>query len=132
MTHPDQSNGSDRKVSQEAPDFGYAEAFYEIAGMLGIGAQPYSPKQVWETQVRPTLQALLAPTAYEDIARANQRSSDEWRAKYEEAMKLLVGLHAAIEDDRYNPDAASLRYAWAKSDGVSEYLQGVQAVVGEE
>lgn len=39
---------------------GYLAAFYELADMLGIPAQPCSPKEVWETQMRPALQAAIA------------------------------------------------------------------------
>lgn len=40
---------------------GYRDAFYELAEMLGIGARPHSPKTVWESEMRPCLQALLEP-----------------------------------------------------------------------
>ena len=40
---------------------GYRDAFYEIADLLGIGARPDSPKTVWETEMRPMLQALMEP-----------------------------------------------------------------------
>lgn len=39
---------------------GYQAAFYELTDMLGIPAQPCSPKEVWETQMRPALQAAIA------------------------------------------------------------------------
>lgn len=38
---------------------GYQAAFYELADMLGIPAQPCSPKVVWEAQMRPALQAAI-------------------------------------------------------------------------
>lgn len=38
---------------------GYVDAFYELAGMLGLSAQPQPPKEVWETQMRPKLQAIF-------------------------------------------------------------------------
>lgn len=38
---------------------GYVDAFYELAGMLEMGAQPISPKHAWETQMRPKLQAIF-------------------------------------------------------------------------
>lgn len=38
---------------------GFERAFYELADMLGISAQPCSPKEVWETQMRPDLQKLI-------------------------------------------------------------------------
>ncbi|MDV3515216.1 hypothetical protein [Stenotrophomonas sp. C1657] len=39
---------------------GYQAAFYELADMLGIPAQPCAPKVVWEAQMRPALQAAIA------------------------------------------------------------------------
>lgn len=39
---------------------GYQDAFYELADMLGIPAQPCSPKAVWEAQMRPAVQAAIA------------------------------------------------------------------------
>lgn len=39
---------------------GYQAAFYELADMLGIPAQPCSPREVWEAQMRPALQAAIA------------------------------------------------------------------------
>ena len=39
---------------------GYQGAFYELADMLGMTAQPNTPKEAWETQMRPALQAALA------------------------------------------------------------------------
>lgn len=39
---------------------GYQSAFYELAGMLGMTAQPLSPKEVWETQMRPMVERLVA------------------------------------------------------------------------
>lgn len=40
---------------------GYTEAFYELAAMMGLDyAQPLSPKEVWETQMRPRLARALA------------------------------------------------------------------------
>jgi len=38
---------------------GYVEAFYELAGMMGMGAQAISPKEAWDTQMRPYLQKLI-------------------------------------------------------------------------
>lgn len=38
---------------------GYVKAFYEIASILGISAQPNSPKHVFETVMKPMLQGLL-------------------------------------------------------------------------
>lgn len=39
---------------------GYVKAFYEIAGILGISAQPSSPKHVFETVMKPKLQDLVS------------------------------------------------------------------------
>jgi hypothetical protein len=44
-------------ISGEA---GYVDAFYEIADMMGIVAQPRSPKEVWESEMKPRLAAALA------------------------------------------------------------------------
>jgi Lar family restriction alleviation protein len=44
-------------ISGEA---GYVEAFYELADMMGIGAQPRSPKDVWEQQMKPRLAPLFS------------------------------------------------------------------------
>lgn len=60
---------------------GYVTAFYEIATMLGIGAQTASPADVWREQMRPKLEALMEvmeSTAYRtsligrETARADQ------------------------------------------------------------
>lgn len=39
---------------------GYVKAFYEIASILAIPAQPNSPKHVFETVMKPKLQDLVA------------------------------------------------------------------------
>lgn len=39
---------------------GYAAAFYELADMMGITAQPRSPKEVWEHEMKPRLAIALA------------------------------------------------------------------------
>ncbi len=39
---------------------GYRAAFYELADMLSMTAQPCPPKEVWETQMRPALQAAIS------------------------------------------------------------------------
>ena len=42
------------------PDMrGYPDAFYEIAGMLGIPAQMRSPREVWQQEMRPLLAKKL-------------------------------------------------------------------------
>lgn len=43
-----------------SPMRGFEGAFYELAGMLNISAQPRSPQEVWETQMRPMLRHLIA------------------------------------------------------------------------
>ncbi len=50
--------------------YGYQRAFYELADMLDMGAQPISPKQAWETQMRPMLQAALAATGKRQVGEA--------------------------------------------------------------
>ena len=39
---------------------GYVAAFYELADMMGIAAQPRSPKDVWESEMKPRLAAAFA------------------------------------------------------------------------
>jgi len=52
-TAPVEASGSERG--------GYVTAFYEIADMLGIGAQAASPAEVWSQKMRPRLEAALRP-----------------------------------------------------------------------
>lgn len=42
---------------------GYVGVFYELAAMMDMCAQPRSPKEVWETQMRPELQKLIESEA---------------------------------------------------------------------
>ena len=53
---------------------GYVNAFYEIAEMLGMGAQAASPSEVWAREMRPRLEALIRPTP---VASGGQHSSGE-------------------------------------------------------
>lgn len=39
---------------------GYVTAFYELAGMMDIGARPRSPEQVWEREMKPRLVEALS------------------------------------------------------------------------
>jgi hypothetical protein len=50
------------------PSAGYAEAFYEIAKMLGLEARPETPAEVWQEQMRPMLATRIA--AYEPLKTA--------------------------------------------------------------
>lgn len=43
-------------LSREA---GYVGAFYELADMMGITAQPRSPKDVWDGEMKPRLAKAL-------------------------------------------------------------------------
>jgi hypothetical protein len=65
MGHVDPAHARLRTIlaaATPAPDrFGYADAFYEIAAMLGIGARPDSPAKVWADEMKPLLAARLAP-----------------------------------------------------------------------
>lgn len=49
-----------RTALHQADLDGYRTAFFEIGELLGMTAQPFSPKEVWETQMRPALQAAIA------------------------------------------------------------------------
>jgi hypothetical protein len=44
-------------ISGEA---GYVTAFYELADMMHVTAQPRSPKDVWEQEMRPRLIAAFS------------------------------------------------------------------------
>ena len=49
-----------QRLTAAPPTDGYVDAFYAIAKMLGVVAQPASPKEVWEREIRPRLEALTA------------------------------------------------------------------------
>lgn len=49
-----------RTALHQADLDGYRTAFFEIGELLGMTAQPFSPKEVWETQMRPALHAAIA------------------------------------------------------------------------
>jgi len=49
-------------LSDPDPEFGYKAAWHEIADLLGIPAQPSSPKDVHEKTVMPRLRLLVAGT----------------------------------------------------------------------
>ena len=57
------------EIETAPPADGYVDAFYAIAKMLGVAAQPSSPKEVWEREIRPRLEALTAapPVAREEV-----------------------------------------------------------------
>lgn len=42
---------------------GYVTAFYELATLMGVPAQPASPEKVWQEQMLPKLRAALAASA---------------------------------------------------------------------
>lgn len=48
---------------------GYVTAFYELAALMGIPAQPVSPEKVWQEQMLPKLrEALAVPAALAAVA----------------------------------------------------------------
>lgn len=53
-------NDNTKAAPQGVADNGYAEAFYELAQLMGIPAQPISPEKVWREQMLPKLCAALA------------------------------------------------------------------------
>ena len=57
------AQAKDYLAARQPVDDGFQSAFYEIGDMLGMTAQPRSPKEVWETQMRPALEAKLAGQA---------------------------------------------------------------------
>ena len=66
--------GPSRAATSERPNFcpygcgplngqaGYVDAFYELADMMGIGAQAKSPAEVWQQQMKPRLAEALTRT----------------------------------------------------------------------
>jgi hypothetical protein len=71
---------ADEAASQPRED-GYATAFYEIAAMLGIGAQSRSPGNVWANEMRPRLLAALHDTAPTDQAQRGEVEAEALRLK---------------------------------------------------
>ncbi|MGX9363660.1 hypothetical protein [Pantoea ananatis] len=62
---------------------GYVKAFYEIASILAIPAQPNSPKHVFETVMKPKLQDLVAtaqPVSDKPSLKAMMRALDTFYA----------------------------------------------------
>lgn len=47
------------RVSERIENAGYVRAFYELAAMMDIEAQPRSPRDVWENQMKPQLERAL-------------------------------------------------------------------------
>lgn len=70
---------------------GYVKAFYEIAAILGISAQPNSPKHVFETVMKPKLQAL--------VAAAQPVSGPEWTNEQCLEFLTIAFRHANISGD---------------------------------
>lgn len=68
---------------------GYVDAFYEMAGMLGIGAMPCSPAEAYRDHIKPRLASLLALTQQPP---AEGREAVAWQARYEP--RLPDGSHA--------------------------------------
>lgn len=66
---------------------GYRRAFYELADMLDMGAQPISPKQAWETQMRPMLQAALAATGKQQVGEV-QGDALAWIERIEQSIRI--------------------------------------------
>lgn len=64
-----------REMEKLASALGYQNAFHEVAAMLDIPSQPLSPKEVWETQMRPK---LLALTSQQPAAVDGARPLDDW------------------------------------------------------
>jgi hypothetical protein len=65
-------------------DDGYKEAWYEIAYLLGIGAQNASPKDVHANQVMPRLRALReleAATPQDSVPAWAMELVAEWRSE---------------------------------------------------
>ncbi len=55
-------------INTRAPsgEAGFLEVFYEIAGIIKLGARAASPREVWEREMRPKLLAAFAPDSEPD------------------------------------------------------------------
>ena len=82
--------------------FGYADAFYEIASMVGIGAQPHPPKVVWEEQLRPTIALLMStrPPASEDAGTVERA-----------LRKIAAGTQITLENGELYPSPLGARHS---------------------
>lgn len=72
---------------------GYRDAFFELGAMLGLSAQPRSPKEVWEDQMRPALKRLIA------IGYPNHFRAVLHAATPEDEVSACKALAKAVNDD---------------------------------
>lgn len=59
---PQPSDAPQQGAAEPEQQYGYDTAFYELASLMGIGAQSTSPEIVWREQMFPRLQAAFAKT----------------------------------------------------------------------
>lgn len=82
---------------------GYQLAFYELAKLMGIGARPHSPGQVWRNEMLPRLIALLAaapafpePASNEALGRGGvdeeMLGALEGLIRYADAVRMTAGM----------------------------------------
>lgn len=60
--HPTKPQGEmgERAAKERIDNAGYVRAFYELAGLMGLNAQAASPREVWETEMKPWLERALS------------------------------------------------------------------------
>lgn len=75
----------DAAYRSSSPMRGFEEAFYELAHMLGMTAQPRSAKEVWDTQMRPLVIELMRLV-----------EACEWRAVDEDGYEPAVAVSKAL------------------------------------
>lgn len=98
-------------------DDGYATAFYELAKLMGVGASPYSPEQVWRNEMLPRLRAALALPAYE-----------RGKAEGIEAAATVAEELASEWDDQWRKGLKSSPHLEGKSDGGYEIADAIRAL----
>jgi hypothetical protein len=77
---------------------GYADAFYQIAKVLGIDAQPRSPREVFEQQMLPRLAALSASEAEAASLRFQLRQDQPYTAEEIELFQKCFDRGVLIND----------------------------------
>lgn len=81
-----------------APVDGYAEAFYEIASVLGIGARSDTPENVFRNEMLPRIKALASQPAAQPTA----ITADEINGKPPTAQSILESMVDIQEDYERN------------------------------
>lgn len=100
------------QVKALAENEGYKQAFYEMAEILGIGARPHSPKNVFEQVMKPMLISIKKESneladlsaVFDELAKSIGWSRERCEQTGESPMDVavsLVNLVAELEKDTY-------------------------------